>query len=123
MYAQMDFSPAEVVENDLFGIDFVYDLSRLAPDEQLLSVTSVTLKVISGVDPNPASRLIGLPFVSINPFNQTGLATMVVQRISGLQQGVYYSLEAVALTTNSNTLSLWSRIAPENPPTIWSPTQ
>lgn len=121
MYAHMDFDPAETPEDELFGIDFQYDLSRLAPDEQLLSVSSFTLAPISGVDETPAARLVGIPYVSINPFNMTGLATMAVQRISGLLPGVLYSLEAKVVTTNANTLTLWSRIPPENPPTIWRP--
>lgn len=120
MYAQMDFDPAEVPEDELFGLDFIYDLSRLAPDEQLLSAT-FSIGIISGVDATPAARLVGSPYVSINPFNKTGLATMAVQRIVGLQQGVFYWVQADVVTTNANKLSLWSRIPPENPPTIWSP--
>lgn len=121
MYTQMDFDPAEITENELFGIDFLYDLSRLAPGEQLASVTAVTLAVISGVDATPAGHLVGSPYVAVNPFNKTGLVTMAVQRISGLLAGVFYSLQADVLTTNGNTLSLWSRIAPEDPPSIWRP--
>ena len=121
MYAHMDFDPAEIPENELFGVDFLYDLSRLAPDEQLLSA-EFTLSVISGVDADAATRLIGAPYVAINPFNKTGLTTMAVQRITGLLDDVYYALEAKAVTTNANTLTLWSRIPPENPPTIWRPS-
>lgn len=122
MYAQMDFDPAEVTENELFGVDFVYDLSRLSPSEQLLSVTAMTLAVVSGgVDASPSSHLIGPAYVAINPFNKTGLTTMAVQRIQGLLPGIVYSLQADVLTTNANTLSLWSRIPPENAPNVWQP--
>lgn len=121
MYARMDFDPADVGESEFYGVDFVYDLAALAPNEQLVSAT-FNLTVFSGVDASPAARLDGAPVVMINPANGTGLVTMAVQRLTGLLLGVVYSLQAVAVTTNGNTISLWSRVAVGAPPSniVWS---
>lgn len=120
MYAGQDFAPAESTENELFGLDFVNDLGQLAPGEQLVSAV-FEIGVVSGEDANPASHLIGLPYVMVNPYNNSGLVTLAVQRVAGLLSGVQYWLQADCLTTNSNTVSLWSRIPPENPSNIWNP--
>lgn len=119
MYAGMDFAPADSVESELFGLDFVYDLSRLSPDEELVSAV-VDIGVDSGVDATPSSRLSGSPYVAINPYNETGLTTMVVQRIAGTLPGVAYWLRATATTNRSNQISLWARIPAGQPPQTWS---
>src|SRR5215469_2922662 len=115
MYAGQDFAPAENVDNELFGLDFVNDLSQFGPGEQLVS-TTFEIGVVSGTDPNPQSHFVGMPYVTTNPNNSSPLVTLAVQRLSGLVSGVQYWLQADALTTNGNTLSLWARIPPENPP-------
>lgn len=119
MYAGMDFAPAESVDDEVFGLDFVNDLSRLSPGEQLSSVVAMRIGVASGEDDDPEAHLDGSAIVSINPFNDTGLTTMVTQRLSGLLAGVSYWLEASALTTNGNTISLWARIPAGDPPQTW----
>ena len=120
MYAGQDFAPAEMVESELFGLDFVNDLGQISPGEQLVSAT-FEIGVVSGEDPTPQNHLNGIPFVMVNPNNNTGLVTLAVQRVTGLLAGVQYWLQADCITTNSNTISLWARIPPENPSNIWNP--
>ena len=119
MYARMDFAPAESRDNEPFGIDFNNDLSRLLPGEVLTSA-SFQIGVISGVDPNPQSHL-GTQYVAVNAFNGTGLVTMAVVQLSGLVANVCYWLQATAQTSQGNTLTLWGKVPPEDPPGIWSP--
>jgi hypothetical protein len=118
----MDFTPAQAGETDLFGIDFIEDLSIFGGGEQLLSAV-FTIGVVSGVDATPSTHLAAAPYVAINPNTMTGLATLAVQKLSGLLAGVEYWLEAAAVTTQGRTLELWARIPPEDPPEIWSQRQ
>jgi hypothetical protein len=115
----MDFAPAEARDDEPFGIDFVNDLGRLLPGEQLASA-EFQIGVISGVDLNPAAHL-GTQYVAVNPFSGTGNVTMAVVQLSGLVANVCYWLQATATTTFGNVLTLWGKVPPEDPPGIWNP--
>lgn len=97
MYVGRDFSPADPVENEVYGFDFRKDL---ASGETLSSATFV-LSVIDGTDASPGSRLTGIPTIS---------GTQAWQKLTGLLAGTSYRLEAVVITNQGNTKALWSRI-------------
>ena len=104
MYAGRDFSPQERIENEVFGLDMVNDLE---PGEELIS-SVWTIKVVSGEDLDPKDHLEGPPKVVV-PTGGT-LKTCSIQRIANLLPGVTYRVQAVAITTQGNTKSLWSHI-------------
>jgi len=98
MYAGRDYSPANVDENEIFGIDFVDDFNST---ETILSATwSLTVK--TGTDATPSSHLIGIS--SLQGRTQTS------QRISGLVAGVTYIVKCVATTNQGNTYVLYTHI-------------
>jgi hypothetical protein len=91
----------------MFGLDFVNDLTAT----ETLSTAVWTIDVRYGVDPAPASHLVGPP-VLVVPVGTT-LQTATVQRISGLLPDVTYTVRAVVTTNAGNMLSLWSHIRGE----------
>ena len=101
MYVGRDFPVANQVENYVYGLDFVNDI----PPLDSIATATTYLTVFSGVDATPSSHLVGSPQVN---------ATVVSQRISGLLAGVTYILQAVAVTADGDTFSLYSRIACED---------
>lgn len=88
----------------MFGFDFVNDLD---PDEALIT-TLWTIKVVSGVDPDPDDHLEGISKV-VAPTGSI-INTATVQRIAGLLPGVTYLVRAIAVTDQGNTKTLWSHI-------------
>ncbi len=99
MYVGRDFDPANSTENEVYSLDFV---NELASGEALLSITSIGFTVFQGTDADPTSHLSGTPSIS---------GTIVSQRISGLTSGVTYTLSMTVLTTQTNTITLFSRVA------------
>jgi hypothetical protein len=97
MYVGVAFSPMDVGENEVFGLDFINDL----PTGDSILSSSFTLIVDQGIDSNPSAHLNGAPGVG---------GTIALQRISGLLGGVNYLLQATVLTTLGNTISLNSFI-------------
>lgn len=104
MYLGRDFSPQQVGESEVFGLDFVDDLEH---NEQLISSKWI-IEVIEGVDPNPKIHLEGTSAVVI-PLG-SNFKTCSVQRIGGLWPDVTYRVEASVLTTQGNTRSLWTHV-------------
>lgn len=102
MFVGQSFQTMAPVENEVFGINFVNDLSA---GESIVSAT-FNISVDTGVDPSPSSHFVGLP-------SFTGATAL--QRISGLLNGVTYILEAVVTTSLHNTLSLHSRVHCQSP--------
>ncbi len=99
MYVGRDFDPANTTESEIFSIDFTNELST---GETILSVSSTTLTVFQGTDADPSSHLSGSSSVS---------GAIVSQRVANLTTGVTYTLAFTVLTTLSNTITLFSRIA------------
>lgn len=97
MFVGRSFSPMDVGENEVFGLDFVNDL----PPLDSIRAVSFTLIVDQGSDPNPSSHLNGSPGFS---------GTVALQRISGLLGGVNYLIQATVTTALGNTISLYSYI-------------
>lgn len=104
MYLGRDFSPQEVHESEVFGMDFVNDLDH---NEQLIS-SRWTIAVKEGFDPDPKHHLEGTSAVVI-PIG-SNMKTCSVQRIGGLWPDVTYRVEATVITTQGNTRSLWSHV-------------
>jgi hypothetical protein len=71
-------------------------------DGETITGAAWTCSVVRGSDANAATRLLG------SPVNTTPTTS---HRVGGLLLGVRYRLQAVATTSLSNTLSLWSHIA------------
>jgi hypothetical protein len=93
-----EFHQADSDESEIYAFDFRRDLVL---GESITSV-SFELVVIDGVDASVASRLVGLPTIS---------GSQVRQRVAGLLAGNTYKLEALAVTNQSNTKSLWGRVS------------
>ncbi len=98
MFVGRNFDPANTVESQVYGFDFINDLA----DGDSLSSVTCNLTVQQGVDATPSARLIGLPSVYSS--------TIGIQRISGLVEGTVYTFQMIALTSFGNTLSLYSHI-------------
>jgi len=94
--AAFDFTPVDPAP--LFvgarGFDFT---SQLATGETITGAPTVTISVVSGVDTNPSSHLIGSPSVSGN---------IVSQVIGTLVGGVVYNLVATISTNSGGTRTL-----------------
>ncbi len=99
MYVGRDFDPANSTESEVYSLDFV---NELATSESLLSVSSVGFTVFQGADADPSSHLSGSPSIS---------GTIVSQRLITLTSGVTYTLSFTVLTNQSNTITLFSRVA------------
>lgn len=99
MYVGRDFDPANATESEVYSLDFV---NELASGESLSSVTSVTLTVFQGTDADPSSHLSGSASIT---------GTIVSQRLVTLTSGVTYTLSFTVLTTQTNTITLFSRVA------------
>jgi hypothetical protein len=100
MYAGKDFSPADQVESEIYSFDFVKDC---ASGETIASATW-TCQVADdseGTDGSASSRVSG---------SSSNDGTVTSQRIVGLRQGVKYVLQAVVVTNQSNTRSLWAHV-------------
>lgn len=102
MYCGRDFDPSDTGENEVYTIDFVNDL---APNEALMSAVW-TCAVVSGIDTAAATRISGAASVALSKSSQ---------RITGLLPGVKYRLQAVAMTTFGNSVSLWSHVICQSP--------
>ena len=98
MYVGRDYDPANPDESEVYGLDFTNDL---ASGETILTVTS-DLTVFDGTDADPTSHLSGSPSVS---------GATASQRLVDLTSGVTYTLSFNVVTTMSNTLTLFSRVA------------
>ncbi len=66
------------------------------------------ISVAQGTDTNASAHIIGSATIVI-PDGATSLIA-TVQRISGLEPGVVYAVQAVVTTSLGNTKSLWSRV-------------
>lgn len=66
------------------------------------------ISVVQGTDANASAHIIGAATI-VTPDGATS-AIATVQRISGLQPGVVYAVQAVVTTSLGNTKSLWSRV-------------
>jgi hypothetical protein len=95
--AAFDFTPVDPVPYFVGarGFDFT---SQLATGETITPMSAaVTISVVSGVDTNPSSHLIGPPSLSGN---------IVSQVIGTLVGGVTYNLIATVSITPSGTRTL-----------------
>lgn len=95
----VDFSgmdPAEI-KNVSFEFTQGQTTSPLGAGETVTSVT-FQISVISGTDPTPASRLLGMPVVESG-----GL--VVTQKVGTLQPGVVYEIGATVITSEAQTLT------------------
>jgi hypothetical protein len=104
MYVGAEFSPAEQIESDVYGLDFVNDLDE---GETLVSAAWY-LTVVQGTDPTPNSHLVGVAEL-VTP-EGTSAQTATQQRISGLLPDVTYAVQAVVTTSEGNTKALFSHI-------------
>lgn len=99
MYVGRDFDPANPTETEIYSLDFVNELADL---ETLSSISAVTLTVFQGTDATPSSHLSGSASIS---------GTTVSQRLATLTSGVTYTLAITVITSLSNTITLFSRVA------------
>lgn len=105
MRASRDFDPQDPTESEILSFDFVNDLSM--GDSIVPPAPVVAISLISGTDPNYASRLTGSPMVN---------GTLVGQRIAGCVAGCRYRLTATVSTYLGNQITLYADIPPEPSP-------
>ncbi|MBR1150083.1 hypothetical protein [Bradyrhizobium sp. JYMT SZCCT0428] len=100
MYVGRDFSPSDEGESEIYSLDFVRDC---AAGETIASAAwHCTVADDSEVqDEDAASRVSG---------SSSNSGTVSSQRIAGLVDGVKYVLQAVVVTNQGNTKSLWSHV-------------
>jgi len=96
------FAPQSPNESEVYGFDFIDDLEF---KENILSVVSWAIEILSGKDDDYLSRLSGEP--TLDPESPR----IVRQRVTGLQPGVRYLMTCIVLTDRGNTIEL-SAIAP-----------
>jgi hypothetical protein len=95
MYAGQDWDPLDVVETDVFSLNFINDLN---PGEGITLVT-FTIGVTYGNDPTPSLRLVGIPGIA---------GTVVSQTVSQPPApGIIYWLAGQVVTTAGRRLELW----------------
>jgi hypothetical protein len=86
----------------------IFDFAPITQGETLSGAPTLSCVVSQGVDPEPASRLIGA--ASIVPSPSTGDPALAVsQQIGTMIGGVLYALQCIA-TAAPNAPSLWARI-------------
>lgn len=103
MYVGADYSPSDNPESELYGLDFINDL----PTGDSITGATCTCSNASDSpvqDATPAARIIAGPFV---------VGTVTSVRLSGLQTGVKYTLQATVTTTFGNTIVLFSHVTAE----------
>lgn len=107
MYAGRDFSPAEQVESETFGLNFVNDFTS---GEVISTIVGGAwgISVVQGSDGNAISHVIGSATIVV-PDGSTA-STATIQRISGLLPDVKYAVQAVVTTSLGNTKALYSHI-------------
>ncbi len=66
------------------------------------------ISVVQGTDATASTHIIGGATIVTPDGATSNIAT--VQRISGLNPGVVYAVQAVVTTSLGNTKSLWSRV-------------
>ena len=105
MFVGRNFDPQEAVESETFGLNFVNDITS---GETISSVVggAWNISVTEGTDSTASSHIIGAASIVI-PDGATSLIA-TTQRISGLNPGVLYCLQAVVTTSLGNTKSLFS---------------
>lgn len=80
----------------------------------ITGVTSLTCEVVSGTDPNPASRLVGSAAIVASP-NSGGANQAVAQLVGTMLGGVTYRLQCVATSSDGQTISLWNHLTCQTP--------
>jgi hypothetical protein len=99
-----DFSPLDTVEIVTNTFDFG---PWLASTTMIASVSALSCSVYSGTDTNPTSRIVGMPSIVASP--ATGAASAAVaQQFGNMIAGVTYRLDVTVITTDGQTLNLWS---------------
>ena len=104
-----DFTPRDVGEQCLLSIDFG---SNLGPGETLASATAQIL-LLTGTDPSPSSRLVGLPLITGTIVSQ--LVTFAGLTMTDASPRNYYRLIITVTTSMSQTLTAWSQIQCSDP--------
>lgn len=101
MYVGSDYSPSDNPESEVYELDFVNDL---ATGDSISSAVWVCANASDSQvqDATPSARIIAGPFVTS--------ATKTSVRVSGLQTGVKYTLQANVTTTFGNNLTLFSHV-------------
>jgi len=100
MYVGRDFDPSDTGEDERYSFDFVNDLK---PGDSIASVVWAC-----GVAPRSEVADSNAPASINGPPVFTG--TKTTQRVSGLLPGVIYTLTATVVSTDGDTVSLWSHV-------------
>ncbi len=80
-----------------------FDYGMVLTNATISTVVAINIFVLSGVDPAPTSRVIGVAQVAPSP--TTGVAaTAVLQKFGNMLDQVVYGLQCVALTSDGQTL-------------------
>lgn len=99
--ATRNFSDAFPGESEVYSLDFIDELG----EGETIDGSTWSLAVVSGTDADVATRLDGAPGLADN---EAGDQTVATQRLTNLQPGVRYRVQAFATTTNNNTVDLHS---------------
>lgn len=97
--ATRNFSDAYPGETEVYSLDFTDDLG----EGETITGSTWSLAVVSGIDADVATRISGSPGLADN---EAGVQAIATQRLTNLQPGVRYRVQAFATTSNSNTLDL-----------------
>ena len=97
MQAQPDYDPQNPGETEVFGMDFVNELSV---GETIVSA-SVTLQVVTGTDATPQTHVNGSATISLSKVSQS---------IGGLLVNVTYRVIFTVVTNKGQTIILYSHV-------------
>jgi hypothetical protein len=100
MYVGRDFDPSDTGENERYTLDFVNDMQVGDTIASVAWTCSVAAKSENADE--AAAGCISEAAI----FN----GSKTTQRVSGLKSGVIYTLRADIVTTNGDTVALWSHV-------------
>lgn len=99
-----DLGPVDPVETVTVTFDFAPWLGK---GVTIFAVTSVACAAYQGVDASASSRIVGGSQIAASP--STGIAaSAVLQQFGNMVAGVTYRLQCWVLTTDSQTLNIWT---------------
>lgn len=81
----------------------------LAEGETIASISSILCEVFSGTDEDAADRLIDPAQIAASPTTDAPRAA-VLQKVGTMLGDVVYRLQCLVVTTDGQTLSLWTHL-------------
>ena len=95
-------------------VTFDFGLILQSGNAILQGTPTVTCNLVSGTDPDPASRLQSDPMIVASP-NSGAAASAVSLLVGSMIGGTIYRLQCWCATSDGQTLSLWTHLMCRTP--------